>query len=102
MKPEDLTIFIVDDDASILRSVKRLMRSAGYRKVEIFASTEDFLSGMVPKEPCLLIADLLLPGMGGIELYHRLREEGRAIQPVNARQRFQAHTPRWACGCCSG
>jgi FixJ family two-component response regulator len=56
MKPEDLTIFIVDDDASILRSVKRLMRSAGYRKVEIFASTEDFLSGMVPKEPCLLIS----------------------------------------------
>ena len=82
MKPEDLTIFIVDDDESVLRSVKRLMRSAGYRKVETYASAEDFLSGAVSKEPGLLILDLLLPGMSGIDLYHRLRQEGRAIQTV--------------------
>jgi FixJ family two-component response regulator len=82
MKPEDLSIYIVDDDESVLRSVKRLMRSAGYRKVETYACAEDFLSGAVSKEPGLLILDLLLPGMSGIDLYHRLRKESRTIETV--------------------
>jgi FixJ family two-component response regulator len=82
MKSENLSVYIVDDDESVLRSVKRLMRSAGYRNVETFACAEDFLSGAVLKEPGLLILDLLLPGMGGIDLYHRIRKEGRAIQTV--------------------
>lgn len=82
MKSEDLSIYIVDDDESVLRSVKRLMRSAGYRNVETFACAEDFLSGAAPKEPGLLILDLLLPGMGGIDLYRHLRKEGRVIQTV--------------------
>ncbi|MFZ0614698.1 MAG: response regulator [Desulfobacterales bacterium] len=82
MKPKDLTIFIVDDDESVLRSVKRLMRSAGYRNVETFVCAEDFLNGASLDEPGLLILDLLLPGKGGIELYHRLTREGRALQTV--------------------
>jgi CheY-like chemotaxis protein len=77
VKPGDLTIFIVDDDQSVLRSVKRLMRSAGYRNIETFASAEEFLSGAVLKEPNLLILDLLWPGMGGIDLYRHLRNQGR-------------------------
>lgn len=82
MRPKDLTIFIVDDDESVLRSVKRLMRSAGYRNVETFVCAEDFLGSASFNEPGLLILDLLLPGMGGIELYHRLAREGRSVQTV--------------------
>jgi FixJ family two-component response regulator len=82
MKSEDLLVYIVDDDESVLRSIKRLIRSAGYRKVETYACAEDFLSGAVSKEPGLLILDLLLPGMSGIDLYNRLRQENRAIQTV--------------------
>lgn len=82
MTSEDLSVYIVDDDESVLRSVKRLIRSAGYRKVETYACAEDFLSGAVSKEPSLLILDLLLPGMSGIDLYHHLRQEGRAVQTV--------------------
>jgi FixJ family two-component response regulator len=58
------------------------MRSAGYRNIETFASAEEFLSGAVLKEPNLLIRDLLLPGMGGIDLYWHLRNEGRVIHTV--------------------
>jgi FixJ family two-component response regulator len=58
------------------------MRSAGYRSVETFASAEDFLNRSAPSEPGVLILDLILPGMGGIDLYHRLKKEGRAIQTV--------------------
>ena len=79
---EDLNIFIVDDDESILRSVKRLMRSVGYSKTEVFDSAEDFLSRAHPESPCLLIVDLLLPGMGGIELCRHLRQAGHAVPTV--------------------
>ena len=82
IKREDLSIYIVDDDESVLRSVRRLMRSAGYGNVATFACAEDFLSGAVLKEPGLLILDLLLPRMGGIDLYRHLRKEGRDIQTV--------------------
>jgi FixJ family two-component response regulator len=82
VKPEDLTIFIVDDDQSVLRSVKQLMRSVGYRNVETLECAEDFLSDGIFKEPGLLILYLLLPGMGGIDLYRHLRKEGRVIQKV--------------------
>ncbi len=82
MNPEGLSIFIVDDDESVLRALKRLMRSAGYRNVETFASAEDFLSHADLKGPGLLILDLMLPGMSGIELYRRLKIENRPVRTV--------------------
>ncbi|MFZ0241966.1 MAG: response regulator [Desulfobacterales bacterium] len=82
MKSENLRIFVVDDNESVLRSVKRLIKSAGYRNVETFSSAEDFLNGAALGEPGLLILDLLLPGAGGIELYHRLDKEGRHVPTV--------------------
>ena len=82
MPDQDLTIFIVDDDESILRSVRRLIRSAGYPKTETFISAEDFLRDAHIVSPCMLILDLLLPGMGGIELFRHLRETGHAIETV--------------------
>ena len=82
MKDKEVTIFIVDDDESILKSVRRLMRSAGYPKTETFVSAEDFLRDAHVGPSCMLILDLLLPGMGGIELFRHLRETGLAIDTV--------------------
>jgi len=94
--PQDRTIFVIDDDPSILRSVRRLMRSAGYRKVEIFDSAEDFLRHAVLGPPFLLVLDLLLPGMSGIDLQRRLRESGHFPDTVfisaNERELEQART----------
>ena len=82
MTPQYRTIFVIDDDPSILRSVRRLMRSAGYRRVEIFDSAEDFLRHAVLGGPFLLVLDLLLPGMSGIDLQRRLRESGQRPDTV--------------------
>jgi FixJ family two-component response regulator len=79
---KELAIFIVDDDESVLRSLRRLLRSAGFRKVETFLSAEDFLRRAVPAKPCLLILDLLLPEMSGLDLYRRLQELGRPIETI--------------------
>jgi FixJ family two-component response regulator len=74
-------VAIVDDDASVGRSTRRLLSSSGLR-AEAFASAEDFLrSGNVEKTCCLLL-DLSMPGMGGLGLQLRLAENGWRIPIV--------------------
>jgi FixJ family two-component response regulator len=67
-------IAVVDDDEALCSSLVDLMRSIGYR-AEPFASAEAFL--MSPNRFGLhcIIADVHMPGMGGLNLLHALREQ---------------------------
>ena len=82
MTNKDVSIFIVDDDESILRSLRRLIRSEGYRKIETFASAEAFLRDARIVSPCILVLDLLLPKMSGIGLFLHLQKTGSAIDTI--------------------
>jgi FixJ family two-component response regulator len=65
------TIFVIDDDASMRRSLSWLLRSAGWR-AEAFASAEDFLArAALPGNGCLIL-DVRMPGMAGPELRDHL------------------------------
>jgi FixJ family two-component response regulator len=77
----DAVVFVVDDDASVRRSLARLLRSAGF-EVETFASAEDFLSAPHPECPSCLVLDLRMPGIGGLDLQHQLAEAGLAATVV--------------------
>ena len=58
------TVFVVDDDPNVCRSLRFLMRSAGL-EVKSFLTAEEFLQTFgVTSTGCLLL-DLHLPGMGG-------------------------------------
>jgi FixJ family two-component response regulator len=68
------TVFIIDDDASIRKSLSRLLRSAGHT-TETFASAEEFLGrGHFNGIGCLLL-DVKMPGLSGMDLQEEL---GRA------------------------
>ncbi|MFY9397104.1 MAG: response regulator [Desulfomonilia bacterium] len=82
MKKKELTIDIVDDDASVCRALARLLRAAGYRDIVRFHSAEDFLDALGHRNPALLILDLLLPGMNGLELLSELRSLGIRIPVI--------------------
>ncbi len=74
--PEISSVFIVDDDPSICRSLARVMRQAGW-EAQTFSSAEDFLQAhSVPViRPACLVLDLQMPGMDGLELQRRLARE---------------------------
>jgi FixJ family two-component response regulator len=73
-------IYVIDDDASVRKALKRLIRSAGM-SAHAFASAEDFLSSSLPLPDCLVL-DLRMPGMSGLELQQQLAAEGRSVPIV--------------------
>jgi len=71
-------VSIVDDDVSVRRSTRRLLRCCGLR-AEVFSSAEDFLqSGLASETTCLLL-DVRMPRMDGLELQRRLGETHQLI-----------------------
>ena len=76
--PEDIVVSIVDDDASVRRSTRRLLRSSGFR-AEAFASAEEFLDSQSAAKTACLILDLRMPGMNGLELQRCLSHNGDRV-----------------------
>lgn len=75
MAQESITVYIVDDDDSIRRALKRLLRSVGYQAIT-FVSAEEFLETMPgPDEGCLVL-DIHLPKMTGLDLQEKLISRG--------------------------
>lgn len=61
------TIFVVDDDASFLKAISRLLRIGGY-SFQAFASATEFLRSAPIHQPGCIIVDLHMPGPNGLEL----------------------------------
>jgi FixJ family two-component response regulator len=72
------TVFVVDDDASMRRSLTNLLRSVGLR-VEAFASAQEFLRGKRPDVAGCLVLDVRLPGPSGLDLQKRMTEADMEI-----------------------
>src|SRR2546423_3165060 len=64
-------VFVVDDDASVRRSLESLIDSAGWQ-TETFASAQDFLSSPRVSAPSCLVLDVVLPDLNGLELQKRV------------------------------
>ena len=69
----DSTVFVIDDDASIRKSLSRLLRSAGYT-TETFASAEEFLGRDHFNGIGCLLLDVQMPGLSGIDLQKELNK----------------------------
>ena len=75
------TIFLVDDDASVLRALSRVLREEGWN-VETFESAEAFLARRDPKAEGCLVLDVTMPGLDGLELQRRLAAAGESLPIV--------------------
>jgi CheY-like chemotaxis protein len=74
------SVYVVDDDASIRRSFRRLLTSHSWL-VRTFDSAEAFLSELETLSSGCLVVDIGLPGMNGLRLGHRLTD-ARSSWPI--------------------
>ncbi|HXE13729.1 MAG TPA: response regulator [Bryobacteraceae bacterium] len=69
-KPRE-TVFVVDDDALVRRSLEVTLSLAGFRIVQ-FASAQHFLAQIAPDQSGCVVVDIRMPGMDGLALQEEL------------------------------
>jgi FixJ family two-component response regulator len=74
-------VFVVDDDAGMLRSVARLLRQFGYASL-LFSSAEAFANHTDFEEAVCVILDINLGDASGIDLRQRLKEANISVPVI--------------------
>ena len=75
------TVFVVDDDAAVRRSLERLIRTVGL-DVETFPTAQEFLERGPLDGPGCLVLDVRMPGLSGLDLQAKLTDAGFRIPVV--------------------
>ena len=76
----EATVFVVDDNIGVRKSVRALLESAGLA-VETYASAEEFLAAYDPERPGCLLLDVRLRQKSGLDLQDDLRRR-KAMLPI--------------------
>ncbi len=74
MTAEESTVFLVDDDPAVLRSLTALVEVV-FPKVRAYASAADFLAAYQPSSPGCLVLDVAMPVLNGLELQRKLVQD---------------------------
>jgi FixJ family two-component response regulator len=69
------TVFLVDDDAGVLKALTRLLRAHGY-VTRSFTSPQEFLDGHDAAVPGCAVLDVSMPGLDGLELQQAMTAAG--------------------------
>jgi DNA-binding NarL/FixJ family response regulator len=79
----EITVCIVEDDAALRETMTGFISgSPGFRCLGSFASGEEALSAIPGLQPAVVLMDINLPGMSGIECVRRLREQVPHLQAM--------------------
>lgn len=71
---------MVEDNESLRANLRDLLVFAGYR-VREWSNAQDFLSDLPNDAPAVVVSDMLMPGMSGVEMHKALIQRGR-MMPV--------------------
>jgi len=81
MSTSALLVAVVDDEESVRKALRRLLRSAGMQ-VEAFSSGQEFLNSLVNHQPDCLLLDLHMPGLTGLDVQRRLTEAQTVLPTI--------------------
>jgi FixJ family two-component response regulator len=98
--PNRKAVFVVDDDLSTLRGVKRLLREHGYNSL-LFQSAEAFQEHGDFDQALCIILDINLNNASGIEVRHRLKAAGISVPVIyiTANDNHAVRTAAMESGC---
>ena len=74
MTQTELRIAVVDDDASVLKAMVRLLRASGF-EVMSFASGREFLKACEQTMPDCVVMDVHMPGMTGLDVHAAMLDQ---------------------------
>jgi FixJ family two-component response regulator len=86
-------VIVLDDDVSVCRALKTQLEISGF-DVRVFHSGAELLANEIPWQHVCLLADVYLPGMGGIELCRHLIATGRYVPTILMSGRDDDETKR--------
>ena len=81
LNKETVAVYVLDDDASLLKSVRRLLDAAGYN-VEAFTDPMEFLNQAALHCPDVAVIDIRMPEMNGLEVQTRLRTSSPSTRVI--------------------
>jgi DNA-binding NtrC family response regulator len=81
VKPEEIAILIVDDEASIRDSLNQWLAADGYR-VDVAEDANGALKKIQESLWDVILLDIRMPGMDGIELQHRIKQIDQNIVTI--------------------
>jgi FixJ family two-component response regulator len=81
MDAPEPTVYLVDDDASVCRSLERLLNAVGYR-AQAFRSPDEFLRNYRGEGPACVVLDMRLPGMSGLEVQKTLAAAEQSLPVI--------------------
>jgi FixJ family two-component response regulator len=81
MLDKPLHIAIVDDDASVLTALSRLLGTCSYRTAT-YQSARAFLESLRHSTPQCLVVDMQMPEVTGLDLLHHLTRHGIRIPTI--------------------
>jgi two-component system, LuxR family, response regulator FixJ len=80
-KPEQATVYIVDDDDGMRRALDTLLTTVGFVTAS-FARPGEFLAGFKINTPGCLVLDIRMPEMSGLELQRKLNGMGSMLPVI--------------------
>ena len=81
MLSQSVRIAIVDDDASVLKALSRLLGTCSYRTAT-YRSAREFLDSLQHGMPACLVVDMQMPEFTGLDLLHHLTRQGVRIPTI--------------------
>src|SRR5262245_23243806 len=76
-----LRVAVIDDDESVRKALKRLLRAANL-DADSFASGKDFIASLATQLPDCIVLDLHMPGMNGLDVQQQLVRSGLRVPIV--------------------
>lgn len=77
----DFSVFLIDDDPSVLKALTRFLSAKGYR-TQSFTSSKEFVDTHDPSVPGCAVLDLAMPGLDGLAVQKALAQQGPGRQVI--------------------